>query len=204
LTDPTIWITQRRFDEYLVAANHDRVAARELYEWNVSISAAFFELISHVEVAIRNAVDVVLQPLETPESARVDQQQGWWFANPAFLTEHDLKFYGTARKHFGQKANGASRDKYLASMTFGLWECVFGPKYEQLFRKHLVYAFPNRDKAGFKRDRVHKNVLALKTLRNRIAHHQAIFDLPLEERFEQAMDLLRWIDPDLERWVTGL
>ncbi|TSD46122.1 hypothetical protein FFI94_008065 [Rhodococcus sp. KBS0724] len=51
---------------------------------------------------------------------------------------------------------------------------------------------------------MHKNVLALKTLRNRVAHHQAIFDLPLEERFEQAMDLLRWIDADLERWVSSL
>ncbi|MGV9335485.1 hypothetical protein [Nocardia sp. NPDC003726] len=204
LTDPTAWITQRRFDEYLVAGNRHPVAARELYEWNVSISAAFFELISHVEVALRNAIDVVLRPLETPESARVDHRQGWWFANPAFLADHDLEFYRTARRHLGPKADGASRDKYLASITFGLWEGVFGPKYEQLFRKHLVYAFPNREKTGFKRDAVHKNVLALKTLRNRIAHHQAIFDLPLEERFEQAMDLLRWIDADLERWVTGL
>ncbi|TSD46121.1 hypothetical protein FFI94_008060 [Rhodococcus sp. KBS0724] len=76
MTDPTAWITQRRFDEYLVAANHDPVAARELYEWNVAISAAFFELISHVEVALRNAVDVVLRPLETPESARVAPWQG--------------------------------------------------------------------------------------------------------------------------------
>jgi hypothetical protein len=59
-------------------------------------------------------------------------------------------------------------------------------------------------KAEFTRDTVHRNVLALKILRNRIAHHQAIFDLPLEERFEQAMDLLRWIDAGLEQWVTRL
>jgi hypothetical protein len=41
-------------------------------------------------------------------------------------------------------------------------------------------------------------------LRNRIAHHQAIFDLPLEERFEQAVELLGWIDPELKEWVRGL
>ncbi len=70
MTDPTAWITQRRFDEYLVAANHDRVAACNLYEWNVAISAAFFELISHVEVAVRNAVDEVMKPPKVLE--RVD------------------------------------------------------------------------------------------------------------------------------------
>lgn len=203
MKDLARWITQPRFDEYLVAANHDAEAARELYEWNVSVSAAFFELIAHVEVVLRNAVDTILKPLEVSESARVEHRQGWWFASPTFLTDHDLNFHHTARKHLGGKAEGATRDKVFASMTFGIWDAVFGPSYEQLFRRHLVYAFPHRS-AGFKRETVQKNVLALRNLRNRIAHHQAIFDQPLEERFEQAMDLLRWIDPSLEGWVLGV
>lgn len=203
MRDVPAWITQTRFDEYLVAGNHDRTASEELYEWNVSISAAFFELISHVEVALRNAVDRILQPLEVVESARVRPRDGWWFANPAFLSERDLDFYTSALRHLAGRAKTATRDKVLASMTFGLWVSVFGPSYEQLFRKHLVYAFPNRS-PGFKREAVHRNVEALRNLRNRIAHHQAIFALPLEERYEQAMDILRWIDPDLADWVAGM
>ena len=203
MTDLTVWISQPRFDEYMVAANHDRESARELYEWNISISAAFFELISHVEIALRNAVDGILEGLEVKDTARVTVRHGWWFASPTFLTDHDLSFHETAKRHLGRKADGASRDKVLASMTFGIWDAVFGPSYEQLFRKHLVYAFPYRG-AGFKRESVQKNILALRNLRNRIAHHQAIFDQPLEERFEQAMELLGWIDPDLERWVAEI
>ncbi|WP_457946957.1 hypothetical protein ACTAQI_15240 [Pseudarthrobacter sp. alpha12b] len=203
MQDLTAWITKRRFDEYMVAANYDPTAARELYEWNVSVAAAFFELISHVEVALRNAVDGILEPLEVKETARVRVQNGWWFSSSTFLTEHELNFYKTAVKHLGTRAEGASRDKVFSAMTFGIWEGIFGPSYEELFRRHLVYAFPNRG-AGFKRDTVHKSVLALRNLRNRIAHHQAVFDLPLEERFEQAMDLLRWINVDLELWVRGL
>jgi len=203
MTDLTAWISQPRFDEYMVAANHHPDSARELYEWNIAISAAFFELISHVEVAVRNAVDRILVRLEVKESARVDIQLGWWFASATFLKPHELNFYETARRHLGNKADGASRDKMLASMTFGIWDGLFGPKYEDLFRRHLVYAFPHRG-PGFKRETVQKNVLALKNLRNRIAHHQAIFDYPLEECFEQAMELLAWIDPGLEQWVRGL
>ena len=203
MTDVTVWISQRRFDEYMVAANQDADSARELYEWNLAVSGSFFELISHVEVALRNAVDKILEPLEVTETARVGVRHGWWFASSTFLTEHDLKFHTAARKHLGDKADSASRDKLLASMTFGIWDAVFGPSYEQMFRKHLVYAFPKRG-AGFKRETVQKNILALRNLRNRIAHHQAIFDLPLEERYEQAMELLAWIDPDLKEWVSGL
>lgn len=79
------WVTRERFNEYMVAANHDVEAAQELYEWNVAVSAAFFEVISQVEVALRNAVDKALRPLEVPESARLEVSGGWWFANPAFL-----------------------------------------------------------------------------------------------------------------------
>ena len=201
--DLTGWVTQERFNEYMVAANRDIKAARELYEWNVAISAAFFEVVSHVEVVLRNAIDKILRPLEVTESARTEVRNGWWFASSTFLKDEDLVFYRTAWKHLGDRAKAAARDKVFASMTFGIWDAVFGKPYEQLFRRHLVYAFPHRPQ-GFERKTVKQSVQALRTLRNRIAHHQAIFDLPLEERFEQAMDLLRWIDPELEAWVYGL
>ena len=195
------WMSPARFEEYLVAANHGQDAALELYQWNIEVSAGFFELISYVEVALRNAVDNILAPLEVAPTARVEVARGWWFASPTFLDNDALKFYEAACKHLGKKASTASRDKLLASMTFGIWESIFGKKdYEELFRKHLVHAFPHRP-AGFTRSSVHTNVLALRNLRNRVAHHQAIFDLPLEERYEQAMDLLGWIDPDLQDLV---
>lgn len=197
------WITQPRLEEYLVAANRDENAARELYEWNADVSSAFFELIAYVEVILRNSVDHILQPLEVVESARVLPRNGWWFSSSTFLEDHDLEFYRTAIRRFGSDSHAVGRDKTLATLTFGIWAAVFSKSYEQLFRSHLVYAFPHRDE-GFKRETVQQRVLALRNLRNRIAHHQAIFDLPLEERYEQAMDLLRWIDPEVEQWVTNL
>lgn len=200
MPDVPQWISPARFEEYLVAANHGSEPALELYRWNAAISAGFFELISYVEVALRNAVDTILAPLEVTASARIDVARGWWFASPTFLDHDALKFSDAARKHLGKNARTASRDKVFASMTFGVWEAVFGKRYEELFRQHLVHAFPHRP-TGFTRTTVHTTVLALRNLRNRIAHHQAIFDLPLEERYEQAMDLLGWIEPDLQAMV---
>jgi hypothetical protein len=197
------WLSEPRFDEYLVAANHDFDSARELYEWNIAISGAFFELISHVEVAIRNAVDNNLRRLEVPETARIGMRHGWWFTSSAFLAERDLAYSTTAERFLGDRARTAGRDKTLSAMTLGMWDAIFHPVYEQLFRKHLVYAFPHRPEKGFKRDLVYSRMFALRVLRNRIAHHQGVFDLPLEDRFEQAMEILGWIDPDLESWVRG-
>lgn len=197
------WLSLPRWREYLVAADHDASAARELYQWNSAVAASFFELISYVEVALRNAIDRVMRPLEVVDTARVSHHGGWWFANSAFLAQPELQYFDTAVRHLGGGNVVASEDRVIASMTFGLWADLFGPNYETLFRRHLVYAFQNRP-ARFTREVVHRNVVALRVLRNRIAHHQPILDLPLEERYEQARDVLRWIDQDLERWVTGV
>ena len=174
--DLTGWVTQERFNEYMVAANRDIKAARELYEWNVAISAAFFEVVSHVEVVLRNAIDKILRPLEVTESARTEVRNGWWFASSTFLKDEDLVFYRTAWKHLGDRAKAAARDKVFASMTFGIWDAVFGKPYEQLFRRHLVYAFPHRPQ-GFERKTVKQSVQALRTLRNRIAAPSSDFRL---------------------------
>jgi hypothetical protein len=198
------WLSEPRFDEYLIAANHDHESARALYEWNTAVSAALFESIAHVEVALRNAVDNTLRPLEVVESARTRSRNAWWFMNSAFLEDKDLSYATTAERFLGDRARSAGRDKVLAAMTLGMWDAIFHKDYEQLFRKHLVHVFPFRPETGFKRDIVYARVLALRVLRNRIAHHQNISELPLEDRFEQAMELLGWMDPDLERWVRGL
>lgn len=197
------WLTQPRLDEYLIAANQDLEAARGLYEWNAAISAAFFELISYVEVSLRNAIDSVLRPLEVVSTARIGDPEGWWFASPSFLRPSELKYFEAALRHLGNGDTAFGRDKVLECMTLGAWTDIFAKPYEELFRHHLRHAFPHHD-SGFTRKSVQTRVLALRKLRNRIAHHQAVFELPLEEYYEQADDLLRWMDPELRSWVGGV
>lgn len=197
------WVSDARLGEYSLAANRDPDATRELYQWNASVSASFFELISYVEIGLRNAIDRVMTPLEPQIRARVSNDRGWWFASPAFLRDEELKYASTAKSHLGADWKRRGRDKVFATMTFGLWSDLFTKHYDSLFRSVLVDAFTNPP-AGFDRKRVMHSVQGVRELRNRIAHHQPIFDSPLQERFEQALEILEWIDQDLGAWVSGL
>lgn len=201
-------LTDARFEQYLVAANWDYAAAKDLYAWNTRISGAFYELLSYVEVSLRNAVDKALKDYEPPASAVVNPNKSWWFSNPAFLKDAHLKFADTAVGHLqrsnGDKRYNYSRDKIISSITFGLWEEIFSKDYENIFRQHLVHAFPDRRLTDIKiRKDVQKRVSSLRLLRNRIAHHQHIFHLPLEERFDQAIEILTAINKDFADWVEG-
>jgi hypothetical protein len=51
------WITAPRFRAFLEAAEGDQAQAMALYDWNVSVSAAFFEVLSYSEILLRNAID---------------------------------------------------------------------------------------------------------------------------------------------------
>jgi hypothetical protein len=201
-TELEAWISRERYQLFRVAANHDHDVTRRLYEWNATASGAFLELLSYLEVILRNAVDSELATLEVPPTARVQSDRGWWFSSPTFLAEPELKKFETARSHI-RDPEKFNRDKVLSSLTFSFWQSIFGGAYEELFRHHSRKAFsaaPN----GFQRKDVSRRLDALRLLRNKVAHHQPIHDYPLEEQFEQALELREWTDPRACEWVRDL
>jgi hypothetical protein len=44
-----------RYRRYVNEANADNGSAIRLYEWNVELSSAMFEIVRYVEIALRNA-----------------------------------------------------------------------------------------------------------------------------------------------------
>lgn len=202
MIDPYSWIGSRRFADYLAAANQDQEAALHLYEWNAAVSASFFAMMSYLEVALRNALDTAMRPVEPPDTAVIDQRHAWWFNNPAILAARELHHFEAAERTLHYRSPPPGREKYLATLTFGFWKDLFGKDYEQLFRHHLAFAFQNR--SGLQRREVFRRLEAIRLLRNRIAHHQHIFDMALEETFEQIIDVLTWLAPDLAAWVRSV
>ena len=53
--------TDGRFGPYLDACSGSEAKAIELYDWNVRVSAALWEILTYLEVALRNRIDERLQ-----------------------------------------------------------------------------------------------------------------------------------------------
>jgi len=51
------WLGGPRFRAYLEVTAGEHARAVALYNWNAEISAAFLEVIYHLEVLMRNAID---------------------------------------------------------------------------------------------------------------------------------------------------
>jgi len=166
--------------------------ALRLYRWNAAVSAAMFEVLGAVEVALRVAVDAELTALDPA---------GRWEARPWWL--HD----GVRRDDLlaaRARARGR-RDRHallVAHLGLGWWADLLGPRHEaDLWAPALRRAFPRLpDGAG--RAAVHEPLTRLVALRNRIAHHEPVHDLPLRTLHGDALDVLGAICPLTRDWAS--
>lgn len=198
-------LSPERFSTYLAATGGDRTLAVRLYTWNTAVSAAFYGPLQALEVALRNAMSRNLQSV----------YGSTWYDNPAI----GLDKGGLAR--IEQTKRELAKDKYpvdpphvIASLSFGFWVSLLGPggfidwgakrksNYEMtLWRSALRNAFPHAVRIA--RKDVHAPLSFLRTFRNRIAHHEPIFNRHLEKDYESILEIAGWIAPHKRSWIVA-
>jgi hypothetical protein len=76
------------------------------------------------------------------------------------------------------------------------------PGYEKtLWVPHLSKAFPQIAKPD--RVQIFDRFEAIRKLRNRIAHHEPIFNRNLKQDYDELLDTIGWFCPVTQRWVDA-
>lgn len=194
------WLGEPRFCAYLEETNgmHERAVA--LYNWNAKISAAFLEVIYHLEVLMRNAIDRQF-PAGDPAATLSILRPDVWLCDAAVLTDESREKVNEAITRLQRGNKLPTRGRVIASLSFGFWQSLFTGAYEDLWRASLSKAFPNGN--GRRREIASLSGSVLH-FRNRIAHHEAIFSSDLGVRHEQILGLAGIIDPEAEQYIAAL
>ena len=187
---------------YVAVAEGDPERAVELYAWNTVVSAAFYEPLQGLEVALRNAMHVQL--------ARCYGEA--WYDNPAAgLDIGTLERIAKARTDLARAGQVPTPSRVVAELSFGVWVALVGggrrldlagrrANYEMtLWRPALSRAFPHR--ARLTRAAAHRGLNPLCKLRNRIAHHEPIFTRRLDEDHTRILQVTGWISPRARAWI---
>lgn len=174
------FVTYRR-----LTADDDSAAA--LYTANVALSGAFYGPLQALEVALRNAVDHELS----------SSHPGWLTGAPG-LHEAELRQVASARDRLTRQGKPHVHGRLVAELMFGFWTALFANAYDtDLWRMSLHRIFYPRQQ----RSDVHDALDRLRTLRNRIAHHEPIVQRRLHDDHQRILDLLSWISPEMQDWV---
>ena len=194
-------LSHERLGTYLNATGGDRTGAIKLYTWNTAISAAFYGPLQGLEVTLRNALH-----------RRLAERYGEaWYDNPdAGLDRGAVERIGNARMELARDGRGDGPPRMVAALSFGFWVSLLGSggrmdarrkaNYEMtLWRPALRGAFAHR--ATLTRKEAHRPLNALRTLRNRIAHHEPVFARNLARDHVRIVEVLGWMTPGTRKWV---
>ncbi len=198
LPNVTRTISQPRFDAYLSYCDDDWEKALLLYQWNIQISAAFLLPLHFFEISARNAVSEVLERVYTP-------QWPW-----------DSSFYcslpggqGSPRSNLrSTRREQSTTGQVIANLKLFFWEKMFTSRHDtRLWKDNIMFAFPNAE-SGLSyqqvRSEIYAKISSVRRLRNRIAHHEPIFQRDLLEDYNNILNLIEWRDDVVANWVEEL
>lgn len=130
-------ISAPRFATYLQATGNDRKRALALYEWNLTLSAAFIVPLQIYEVAVRNGV---VEALEKVHGANWPWSDGFLRSLPRpkgsthYNPEVDLR---------GIAARQPTTGKVVAELSFAFWETIFTAGQDgRIWVPHFRASFP--------------------------------------------------------------
>ena len=93
----------------------------------------------------------------------------------------------------------------VSALTFGCWEHFLTKRFDRMLwsADGLKESFPNiPNRIG--RQELHDTVEFVRKWRNRIAHHQAIFDKGPMAKHQDALNIIRWVCLATGNWVASV
>jgi hypothetical protein len=194
LNELIVYLSPERLAMYMKAVPYakditDRTRkALRRYEYNTSVSEAFYPVLQGFEVALRNAVHNRLC---------ADHSTDWF--DRAALLESERESIAVAKNTIASKPQPFTIDRLVAELSLGFWVRLFSAEYaETLWGPSLSKIVPIKDRRA-----LYSRLIEIKTLRNRIAHHNRIIGrtYTMEESYNRLLEVLDWINPSTCSWV---
>lgn len=168
------------------------------YLWNMALAEALYCSLNAVEIALRNALhDTLARHVGTPD----------WYDRQGLLERRQVEDVNAAKLRIRSYGNSVTPDRVVAELTFGFWVTILSRPYDaRLWQGQnaapLKQAFPRIPKRQRQRQSIHQHYNAIRELRNRVFHHEPLFDdRLLRQRHGDICRGLYWLNPTMMDFV---
>ena len=145
-----------------------------LYKCNIQISQAFYPILSHIEIVLRNSIDTMLQKVisKTWLEEELEQQN--------LLFDYDYEKLSNANKTIKTRYKTVTRGKIISELTFGFWVNLCTKKYNpKIWTKKGAFKGVFINYPTNLKEEIHlisSKLAKIKSLRNRIFHYEPILN----------------------------
>jgi len=172
-------------------AGGDRNRAIELYTLNAALCESLYTSLHMLEVALRNRIHQVMAATHGDTWYDLEAYQ----ANPV-----QAGMLAKARQDIEDAKKEETPGRVVAALTFGYWTALLGKEYEDLWQQTLKGIARREDGKGLTRKAFSKPLAPIRTLRNRIAHHEPVLYWSLPKHYEAILQLTTWLSPMAAEW----
>ncbi len=182
-------LSRARLKKYLACCGDDLAAALSAYERNTRLSEAFYTPLQCVEICLRNTLYTRMADLYGSD---------WMTNDNPPLSGSSKAMIQAALTDLQKDSDWPSNDAIVSELKFAFWVGLLGPGYDQtVWRKTLYKGF-----FGKKRSFVHGRFNAIRRFRNRVAHHEPIFQKKLEVVHSEIVEAISWMCANTSTWAT--
>lgn len=191
-------ISQIRLESYRPQGAPDEVMLAN-YFWDIELARAITPALHAVEVALRNTIHETLSNHYTTDM---------WFYRPQVLEPGQLSQLANALSAISKRRAQPTSGRIVAELNFGFWVTLLSSNYERpIWQPNrfalLRQAFPNA--TGESRQSIQQHFNNIRTLRNRVSHYEAIWDLPnLAQDFAKILTAIQWISQDFHNAINTM
>lgn len=186
-----VTLSEPRLSRYLKKTNGNIVQAIELYYWNAKLAQSFYITLQMWEISLRNKINEFFVWKYGP---------GWPFDKVRFhrqLKSHDLRKVIDAidRQAQSRGSSSVSTGSVVADLSAGFWVSMLSASYGIPFGwdKNLNRIFPREP--NLSRHAASSICNDILDLRNRVAHHEPILDLPIDVLRDDVIRMLNAMCP---------
>jgi hypothetical protein len=183
-----------RFATYLKASGFDQKRALDLYLWNAELGAAFHLPIQTVEIALRNRVNHALVS---------EFGQNWWQDTKLLARLDPARFddLRLVKTRLQKRDLKLQTGQIVASLSFGFWTGMLKSRYNpDLWTRQFRTSFPYFPLLDTQRS-LAQACSRIANFRNRVSHHEPIFNKDLSVIHGEILRTLLWICSATHDWI---
>jgi hypothetical protein len=200
---------ERAFSRERMAAyvNPENPGDRETaarYVWDRALASAIQPVLHALEIAFRNELARAASKLTAARNFRSAGVPSWLDAVPSMLMERERQKVQNAKERLGSDPRRWTEGRLISKLDFGFWVALCRDAYAdsrgvgpRLWPRALGLAFQMRPKSVTTRAEIYHQFDRVRMFRNRVAHHEPIWDRDYIVQHDYILESLGWISPRL-------
>jgi hypothetical protein len=190
-------------------ADRDHVDAVARYIWNLALVSSFQPSLCCLEIAVRNAMfSASLHIVQF--SGRYAHVKCWLDSNPSMLLGREAAAVQEAKDRLTRQRKPFTPGRLVARLGFGFWTGLCSRPYEHgrpggpgLWPRLATTAFKHAPRSSRHRQAIADRLHSIRDFRNKLAHHEPIWDQGVSRNFENIAEAVGWVSPSLERVIRA-